>query len=186
MMIALQSVISLALAIWLVFFLFNYYRVDRLRQQLFELRDRLFDEAALGRIGFSSECYTYTRTVMNGMIRFAHRLSLSRVAIGLLTVSAEQHTWVAAKHDAVMSAASPEDRALCARYLAEANKLLVRHLGRSPFMFVLLIPMIAGVLALVGISLTTVVAGKARRLLSRLDDAAFREGARGSQFMLSR
>lgn len=185
-MIALQSVISLALAFWLLFFLFNAYRVDRLRQQLFALRDSLFDEAASGEIAFSSECYVYTRTVMNGMIRFAHRLSLSRVMAGMLIVPREQHAWATARHDAVMGSATAQERALCDRYLTEANKLLVRHLGRSPFSFVFMIPLIAVVLTFVGISLTTLVARKGRRMLSRLDEAAFQEGTRASRFMMSR
>lgn len=45
------------------------------RQQLFELRDRLFDIAADERIGFSDTAYLELREYLNGCIRFAHKIT---------------------------------------------------------------------------------------------------------------
>lgn len=45
------------------------------RQIIFERRDRLFDMALDGRIGFDSEAYRATRRQMNGLLRFAHTLT---------------------------------------------------------------------------------------------------------------
>ena len=77
-MIALQSIFSLFLLIFLGLVMFTAYRIDYLRQDLFELRDRLFDDAAAGRISFESHSYRATRTLLNGMLRYAHRMSLAR------------------------------------------------------------------------------------------------------------
>ncbi|MGZ5887742.1 MAG: hypothetical protein ACXWKI_12445, partial [Ramlibacter sp.] len=77
-MIALQALFSLFALAVLVLYLYNGYRVDVLRQELFEIRDSLFDEAAAGRIDFESHAYRATRLVLNGLLRFAHQLSLAR------------------------------------------------------------------------------------------------------------
>ena len=52
--------------------------VDLIRQRLFENRDRLFDLAAEGKIGFRSEAYQQSREFINGTIRFAHLLTWQR------------------------------------------------------------------------------------------------------------
>src|SRR5688572_24898474 len=63
--------------IWiLLFWLYRDYRIDSFRQSMFRLRDRLFDEAALGRIDFAHPAYGSLRITMNGFIRSGHRSSL--------------------------------------------------------------------------------------------------------------
>jgi len=63
---------------------FRHYRVDLLRQRLFEIRDHLFICAARGELSFESPAYKMTRQTLNGMIRFAHTFSLTRIAIDRL------------------------------------------------------------------------------------------------------
>jgi len=72
---ALLTLVSLA-GLCALYLLYRDYRVDRFRQSMFELRDRLFDEAAAGRLSFDHRAYGIMRTTMNGYIRFAHRLQL--------------------------------------------------------------------------------------------------------------
>ena len=75
----LSSLISLT-GIWcLLFILYRDYRADSLRQDLFEIRDELFDQAASGLVDFDEPAYDMLRETLNGNIRFAHRLSLLRV-----------------------------------------------------------------------------------------------------------
>lgn len=65
---------------WFFFDVYYKYRLDVFRQELFEIRDNLFDEAA--RLGiFNEKAYTMTRITINGMIRFAHEVSLLRFAV---------------------------------------------------------------------------------------------------------
>lgn len=52
------------------------YLLDSFRARLFTLRDRLFDLAADGHISFSDDLYVDLRKMLNGTLRFAHRLSV--------------------------------------------------------------------------------------------------------------
>ncbi len=63
-------------AIWLliVYGMYQDYRIDRFRQDLFTIRDRLFDLAADGQIQFDHTAYGLVRITINGYIRFAHRV----------------------------------------------------------------------------------------------------------------
>ena len=57
------------------------YRLDLLRYRLFLTRDRLFNYAEQGKIAFDSPAYLLTRTLINGSLRFGHRLTLIELAI---------------------------------------------------------------------------------------------------------
>ncbi len=75
----LQFVAGLALLWWLFFRAFHYYRLDALRDRLFAVREELFDYAAGGAIAFNDPAYGKLRNLINGLIRFAHRLSFSSI-----------------------------------------------------------------------------------------------------------
>ncbi len=67
-----------ALIAWCYFqWMFRPYRLDLFRHRMFMVRDRLFDEAAKGRLDFGSAVYRQTRELLNTYIRFAHRFSTS-------------------------------------------------------------------------------------------------------------
>ena len=51
------------------------YFLDDGRQDLFVIRDKLFDMAAAGDISFSSPAYRASRAFINDMIRYGHHLS---------------------------------------------------------------------------------------------------------------
>jgi len=80
--IAVQTTTWLIIAWFLFFWCWRLYRIDVLRQTLFELRDELFDYAASGRINFSDEIYIQNRLFLNAMIRYAHRTTFTRAVIG--------------------------------------------------------------------------------------------------------
>lgn len=54
---------------------FKKYFLDDGRQDLFVIRDKLFDMAAAGVISFSSPAYKANRAFINDMIRYGHHLS---------------------------------------------------------------------------------------------------------------
>ena len=81
---ALHLTLSLMLLWILVFKLFRDYRVDALRDRLFVLREKLFDYAASGNISFDHPAYTKSRMLINSQIRFAHRFTFTRFAMGVL------------------------------------------------------------------------------------------------------
>jgi len=59
---------------------------DISRQIIFERRDRLFDMARAGRIDFSSDAYRAARQALNGLLRFAHKLTWQEFVISVYFV----------------------------------------------------------------------------------------------------
>ena len=80
----LSSLISI-LGLWyLLFWLYRDYRTDVFRQELFALRDTLFDLGSAELIDFAHPAYGMLRSTLNGFIRFAHRLTLLQAFLFLL------------------------------------------------------------------------------------------------------
>jgi len=76
---ALSLIVSLALLL-VVWWLFSGYRADNLRDQLFTLRDEMFLYAVDHGID-DTAAYENLRLLMNGLIRYAHRVSLGRLVL---------------------------------------------------------------------------------------------------------
>ena len=55
------------------------YQVDSFRQAMFELRDNMFDYAASGAITFDNPAYKHLRMLMNGLLRFGHRVTFWQI-----------------------------------------------------------------------------------------------------------
>ena len=76
---AAVSIIFLILFLIIFYGPWNWVCVDWARQSLFEKRDKLFDMAIKGEINFNSPAYKDTRETLNGLIRFAHKLTLPKM-----------------------------------------------------------------------------------------------------------
>ncbi len=79
-----RSILSLLsiLAVGFLFFrLYRDYAVAKFRQDLFMLRDEIFDYAASGHIKFDDPVYELLRTTINGFIRYGHRLSFTELIV---------------------------------------------------------------------------------------------------------
>jgi hypothetical protein len=74
-----EIVVCLIFLLVLFLRLLPAYRLDSFRQNVFALRDELFDYAAAGNISFNDPAYRLLRQSMNGFIRYAHQLSLFRL-----------------------------------------------------------------------------------------------------------
>lgn len=72
---------------WLFFVEYRSYLVAQARQDLFAVRDAFFSAAERGDLPFNSAAYTMTRDMLNGSIRFAHRITLIRV-LGIIVAHA--------------------------------------------------------------------------------------------------
>lgn len=70
--------------IWVIMWLWRDYRVDALRERLFLLRQELFDYAASGNVPFNDPAYRSLRDAMDGMIRFAHKISFIRLVLSVI------------------------------------------------------------------------------------------------------
>jgi hypothetical protein len=89
----LSSVALLGLA-WLAFWLFKKLRIDEFRQEVFYVRDELFDFAADGNIDFNHPAYVTLRSMMNGYIRFSHRLSIFHLLAMVCTTVATNREYL--------------------------------------------------------------------------------------------
>lgn len=85
---ALTSILSLV-GILVLFRLYRDDSVDRFRQDLFALRDEMFDFAASGGVEFRHPAYRMLRLTMNGFVRWADRLNLLQIVLFLLASSRE-------------------------------------------------------------------------------------------------
>lgn len=67
------------LLLWALFYIsVRAFLLDNLRQELFAIRDDLFDFAVDGGIRFDNPCYASVRNDINSLIRFAEKLSFTR------------------------------------------------------------------------------------------------------------
>lgn len=177
--VALASITSI-FGLWvLVFWVYCDYRVDSFRQDMFALRDSLFDQAADGKIAFDTPAYGLLRTTMNGFIRFGHRLTLPSflcIAFALRGSNSRQtNTPFSRRLAASLGALDREQRHLLLDYHRKMNILLVRHLLLSSPLLVLsvFVPLLVSFTA-------GAMVGKAHKALSRpvdrFDTFALAEG----------
>src|SRR5579863_5492850 len=79
-----ESATAFALLLFLALHLWPCLRLDRFRQNMFTVRDELFDYAADGNIKFDHQAYKLLRRSMNGFIQYGHRLTFFRLALTVL------------------------------------------------------------------------------------------------------
>lgn len=79
---SIQAAIGFSVVACLWHFGFRQLAIDTYRQELFEIRDRLFDLAAKDKsFGFAHPAYGPLRMQFNGTIRFAHRMNMIQIVI---------------------------------------------------------------------------------------------------------
>ncbi len=60
--------------LWILYFwMYRNYRLDAFRQDLFAIRDELFDMAIAGDVGFDNRAYRMLRSSINWNIQFGHK-----------------------------------------------------------------------------------------------------------------
>jgi len=130
--------------VWfLVFVCWRTYRVDALRQRLFALRDELFDYATSGAISYDDPAYWNLRLLMNGMIRFAHRLTFPRLLLAVVVNSLWPDPCLMKLltdwQKKIEALPNPETRMKLHEFNCRMNDMLLRHLvtGSPTFMILL-------------------------------------------------
>ncbi len=143
--IALCSLLSL-LGIWvLVFRLYRGLAIASFRQELFILRDRLFDDAARGPVPFDAPAYCLLRRTMNGFIRYGHRVTLAQL-LALAVLARDGAGPPLPFMERWRGATKGLDPAVVERldgYCLRMNDLVVRHLivGSPEVVLTLVIPL---------------------------------------------
>jgi hypothetical protein len=131
--------------LWLLFYLgWRPYRVDRVREQLFEIRNELFLYAAAGEISFENLAYRKLRDRINALIRFAETMTFTRVIIFAVeemrspnpALVKTQEEWVEA-----MSVASEANKLKIGELDKRVRNILVSHLIKgSPLLLFVTAP----------------------------------------------
>lgn len=177
-MSAIESLISLTLLLGLMV-AYNRYRVELLRDELFALRDAMYDDALDGKLSFESSAYGAGRAMFNGMIRFAHKISLLQFLCYSALVPRVANEAAISRFEAVEGSWQAGDREIVRGYLVMANRCVVRHLMRSPFFLVtVLLPVVLFAFTRAGIDVVAFVMGRFASSLKSLDSQALGEGQR--------
>lgn len=136
-MVTLLSGIGLLI---LIAFFLRWYARDALRENLFAIRDEMFDYMWQHSLSFETPAYTMLRGSMNGLIRFAHRISLFvplYASIAGLTRESENYAArVEAAIDALPEPHRKAFREFHSRYVFQVGKYF---LSTSPIVWVSLI-----------------------------------------------
>lgn len=132
--VVLSSAVSFLFIMTLLGLLFRQSSIDAFRQNLFALRDELFDAAASGQINFDHPAYGMSRSMTNRTIQFAHRLNLPfLVSLAFLMRSKSEPRLDSynKRLDRVASTLAPSQAAIIRLYHQKLNVLIVRHLVLS-------------------------------------------------------
>jgi hypothetical protein len=144
--IIVQSSLTLLVLVLIVFSWWPEQRVDVFRQQMFALRDELFDFAMKGNISFDDPAYVLLRNLMNGFIRYAHNLTPFRTLMIFwhwkYTAGQPKAEWSTEWEKALNNV---RDNNVCLElhgFHAKATSLVVGQLVLSPLLLVILIPLL--------------------------------------------
>jgi hypothetical protein len=156
LVLTLESTSALVLFALLVFWLIPNYRVDSFRQQVFAVRDDLFDYARSGKIDFGHPAYRLLRQSANGFLRYAHRLTFYRVVVTSVIWKTVGHTpelvWTKRWTDALASL-DEQTRSDLLRFHDRLTTLIIKRLiFGSPFLIVLLLLSVIMLLCKAGIT----------------------------------
>ncbi len=164
LILSVLAVLAIALAGRVVFVEYPESAIDATRKQLFDLRDEHFDLARRGIVAFDNPGYLASRALINGMIRYAHDVSLLHLLAANLLVSAEvkrvrkamNRHWLQEMGTLPKAAKEPVNDVLNQASAAMARLVVTRSLGLSSlFAIGAIVYCLATVLRKAKVSLTT-------------------------------
>lgn len=154
--IAISSLISLSGVCYLLFWRYRKYSVDKFRQEVFALRDELFDYAAEGHVPFDHPAYTMLRTTMNGFIRFGHRLSLWQFLFLAIASNKEERKRATEFESKFLEVTETLDEPTRMRMYEFRNRMDMRALSHiftsAPELILLLLPLLIVLVALAALT----------------------------------
>jgi hypothetical protein len=147
-----KSLFSLIVFVLVIFRFWPAQREDMFRQQMFALRDELFDFAMEDRITFDHPAYILLRQLMNGFIRYAHNLTPFRTMLSFLRWKYADREplerWTEAWNQALSTVSDENARTKLKEFHSEATDLVLGQLLLSPGMLVLAIVFVLPVVVL--------------------------------------
>lgn len=117
-----------------------------LRHQLFKVRGKLFDRGYELGIDFDSDAYGIARTTLNGLLRFAHKLSFPQILLMVLVskkyLGGEESSNYQKSLDTALEKLPAEQKELIKAVLHDANKAVLLYVVKTSLVLnVVLIPM---------------------------------------------
>ena len=144
--VAIQVLLSSIVFIFVLYSLWPSQRIDLFRQQMFVLRDELFDFALEGSIDFDDPAYTQLRELMNGFIRYAHNLTAYRTLMSFLrwkcTSNEPLKGWAISWEHALSNVQDKNVRTKLEEFRSKASMLVVSQIILSPTLLVVLFPVL--------------------------------------------
>lgn len=142
-LLTLISLVSICALIIMRLTIFRSYQTEKFRQDMFALRDELFDEAFLGgKVTFSDPCYRHLRATMNGYIRFAHRVTFTNLLFTQHIVTdiknSSNRKSYAELFEERLKELPPEQRAVFDGYHQKMHILTIERLFKSSISLMLL------------------------------------------------
>lgn len=142
--IIVQSILTLTVLAFVILALWPWQRIDLFRQQMFAVRDELFDFAADGKVSFDDPAYIGLRELMNGFIRYAHNLTPFRFLMSFLRwkcMSSEPvQTWTESWNRALNQVADQDVRTKLQQFHSRATELVLGQLVLSPGVLIIGVP----------------------------------------------
>jgi hypothetical protein len=149
---AIQTLLSLLVLAFVMFSLWPNQRADLFRQQMFALRDELFDFALEGKIEFDNPAYTQLRELMNGFIRYAHNLTPYRTLMSYLrwkcTSREPLKGWAVSWEQALKRVSDSDTRAKIEEFHSKVSMLVMSQLVLSPGLLITFLPMLVFIVVL--------------------------------------
>jgi hypothetical protein len=139
-----QALLSLMILTVLLFGLWPAQRIDIFRQQMFAIRDELFDFAASGKIVFDDPAYQLLRHLMNGFIRYAHNITPIRTTASvirwkLFSRPATEH-WTVSWNHAIENVQDENVKKKLQEFHSRVTMLVVGQLVLSPGLLFVALP----------------------------------------------
>lgn len=131
LMLFLSLLVGLGL---LLFVLWPDYEIDRTRQRLFRIRDELFRAFQEGELRFDNEAYCLTRSMLNGLIRYAHEISFTHMMM-ISTVDSPSIVEFRNHFAECLKNSADEEKRHIVSALKQIDKVIVLHIiARSNFL----------------------------------------------------
>jgi hypothetical protein len=139
-----RSLFSLIVLVLVVFRFWPAQREDMFRQQMFALRDELFDFATEGHVAFDHPAYILLRQLMNGFIRYAHNLTPFRTILSFLRWKYADREpverWTEAWSQALSTVSDESAKAKLEEFHSKATDLVLGQLLLSPGVLITVLP----------------------------------------------
>ena len=122
---------SLAL-VWLTLRALRSYKIDATRQDLYRLRDELFDYALSDQNGldFDSQSYNIMRSTIHGAIRYTHRSTMLHLALQARIIrknKAESMVDFSSTWQSALEELPPIDQQRMEEFRNEKNFIVIKH-----------------------------------------------------------